>query len=116
MVRLLGYDGVARVNGGYPNGYTNQAYKLGLLDDVNINFADNATRAGMEAIIYNAMYVKILYDTGEVIGTTLLVDKMTKLGLEFGNGIITGADGVSTDAKKINNNCTLCVECYKPII
>ena len=102
MVRLLGYDGVARVNGGYPNGYTNQAYKLGLLDDVNINFADNATRAGMAVIIYNAMSVKILYDTGEVIGTTLLEDKMTKLGLEFGNGIITGADGVSTDAKKIN--------------
>ena len=101
MVRVLGYDGVARANGGYPNGYTNQAYRLGLLDDVDINLSDNATRAGMAAIIYNAMSAKILYDTGEVVGGTLLEDKMSKLGLELSSGIITGADGVSTDAKEI---------------
>lgn len=101
MVRMLGYDGVARANGGYPEGHIKEAYRLGLFDDVNINIDDNATRAAMAAIIYNSMSAKLLQDTGEVSGNTLMEERMTALGLELLTGIITGADGVSTDAKQI---------------
>ncbi len=63
MVSVLGYGYLAETKGGYPTGYLSYAAQLRLTD--NVVAADNVmTRAMIAQLIYNALDVKLLTETG----------------------------------------------------
>ena len=104
MVKMVGYDAVARANGGYPEGYFEQAVKLGIMDDLNIMLDDNVTRAGLAVMLYNTGRVKVFTETGSRSYTTLLDERMDRLKLRLAKGIITGTDGVAIDGRELRGN------------
>lgn len=66
IVDTLGYDTMAQMYGGYPNGYLTTANRLKLLSGVKSAYNEFVTQADVVNIIYNAMEVGV----GELVGVT----------------------------------------------
>ena len=96
LVSVMGYGSVAEQKGGYPNGYYDVAYELGLLKGVNINSSGKLTCKNAVLISYNALLAEnsensVVY--GEGISFKLSNEKLLKktFGIEIYSGIITEA-------------------------
>lgn len=61
IVAALGYNDQAIAQGGYPYGYIAVADKLGILNDIECSYIDNATRENISKIIYNALNVPFYF-------------------------------------------------------
>ena len=57
LVSMLGYEPMARINGGYPMGYLETARSIGLL--TNQNPEAEATAGDAAALVYKALHTKI---------------------------------------------------------
>lgn len=74
VVVSLGYELLAAARGGWPNGYLNVAKEFGILK--NINVSDNAsiaTRAIVAQLVYNALPVPLMKQTGFGTHTTYTI-------------------------------------------
>ncbi len=61
IVGCINYDSLAKLNGGYPNGYITVAKKIGLIDD--IKFTNSVLKTNeIISILYNALYVEVPSD------------------------------------------------------
>lgn len=94
VVRALGYEPVANANGGYPAGYMYVASSNQLLKGITATASAPALRGDIAQLVFNALTVKLMEQTGygsnvtyEVVDKTLLYDK---LNVEKGYGQITG--------------------------
>ncbi len=94
MVRALGYEPVAQQRGGYPAGYMAVASENQLLKGVSSAGANYAKRGDIAQLVFNALTVNIMEQTGfgsnvvyEVVDKTLLYDR---LNVEKAYGQITG--------------------------
>ena len=94
VVRALGYEPVANANGGYPAGYMYAASSNQLLKGITATASAPALRGDIAQLVFNALTVKLMEQTGygsnvtyEVVDKTLLYDK---LNVEKGYGQITG--------------------------
>lgn len=116
IVRALGYEPAAKANGGYPTGYMVVASSNQLLKGVNAAGSSPATRGDVAQLVFNAMTVNMMEQTGygsdvnyEVVDKTLLYDK---LNVEKGYGQIkgtsettlTGGATTARDRIQINDN------------
>lgn len=94
VVCLLGYESYAEANGGYPDGYTNQASVLGLTKNISgVKFKEEATRGVIAQLVYNALEVEMKeYNplTGKTSSSneTLLGDYLNVKKLK---GVLVGA-------------------------
>ena len=94
IVSLLGYDIDAEYSGGYPNGYSATAAKIGVLDRVDFRPNDVLTNRQLCDMLCNAMQINIkeqvAYGTQAryeiMIGKTFLYDK---LGIVKSKGRVT---------------------------
>lgn len=115
VVRALGYEPVAQANGGYPSGYMVAASSNQLLKGINATASAPATRGDIAQLIFNALTVNLMEQTGygtninyEVVDKTLLYDR---LNVEKGYGQIrgtsettlTGGSTVAEDRIQIND-------------
>lgn len=57
---VLGYDELAKVQGGYPEGYRSVAYKQDLLDGVDCSFSDELTYKNFIELLYNILDVDVM--------------------------------------------------------
>lgn len=63
IVSALNYGDIAEQMGGYPDGYINVAYNIGLLDDVNAGEDNGLTLLTVVQLLENALNVKICNQT-----------------------------------------------------
>ncbi len=108
MVRAMGYEPMAEDKGGYPAGYLYVASSNQLFRGISGNANEPATRGDIAQMIFNALTVNLMEQTGfgtnvsyEVVDKTLLYDR---LNVEKGYGQITATvetalDGGSTTDK-----------------
>lgn len=108
VVRALGYEPVAQKNGGFPSGYMVVASSNQLLKGISATANAPATRGDIAQLVFNALTVNLMEQTGygssvkyEVVDKTLLYDK---LNIEKGYGQIratseTSLSGENTAAK-----------------
>ena len=95
LVKLVGYDSIARNEGGYPQGYLLIAAKIGILNNVEIEYKENAKRAQIAQIMYNALKVNLLVSEyngqGSLsVSNESLYDKLVnKQNIAISHGIIT---------------------------
>ncbi|MBE7011666.1 MAG: S-layer homology domain-containing protein [Ruminococcaceae bacterium] len=115
IVRAMGYEPVAQANGGFPGGYMYVASTNQLLKGISSNAKSAATRGDVAQLVFNALTVNLMEQTGygtnisyEVVDKTLLLDK---LNVEKGYGQVTGTsettlnggNTVAEDRIQINN-------------
>ena len=115
IVRAMGYEPVAQSNGGFPGGYMYVASTNQLLKGITSNAGTAASRGDVAQLIFNALTVNLMEQTGygtnvsyEVVDKTLLLDK---LNVEKGYGQVTGTsettlnggNTVAEDRIQINN-------------
>ena len=65
---VLGYDELAKVQGGYPDGYRSVAYNQELMDGVDCSFADELTYNNFIKILYNMLDTDIMEPSGTQSG------------------------------------------------
>ena len=97
VVCALGYDGIAKAQGGYPAGYMAVAAKNKLTDGVNTGADEGATRADAAKIVYAALTVNIAETTGDgkyEIGDRTVLDDI--LDVHEREGIVTATKIAST--------------------
>ncbi len=94
VVRALGYEPVAGDRGGYPAGYMAVASENQLLKGITAAGATNAKRGDIAQLVFNALTVNLMEQTGfgsnvvyEVVDKTLLYDR---LNVEKAYGQVTG--------------------------
>lgn len=115
VVRALGYEPVAERNGGFPSGYMVVASSNQLLKGISATANAPATRGDIAQLVFNALTVNLMEQTGygtnityEVVDKTLLYDK---LNVEKGYGQIrgtsettlTGGSTIAEDRIQIND-------------
>ncbi|MBR5152217.1 MAG: S-layer homology domain-containing protein [Clostridia bacterium] len=111
MVRAMGYEPAAEDKGGYPAGYLQIASNNQLLRGLSGSATQAATRGDVAQLVFNALTVNLMEQTGfgtntsyEVVDKTLLYDK---LNVEKAYGQITGTyetaldGGSTTDRERI---------------
>ncbi|MCX7714960.1 MAG: S-layer homology domain-containing protein [Clostridia bacterium] len=83
MVRVLGYEPIAQVKGGFPSGYVVTASDNGLNKNVTGSTNEPISRGNVAYITYNALTAKMMEQTGfgsnlsyEVVDKTLLEEKL----------------------------------------
>ena len=101
MVRAMGYEPAAEDKGGYPAGYLQVASSNQLLRGLNGTATNPATRGDIAQLVFNAMTVNLMEQTGfgsnviyQVVDKTLLYDR---LNVEKAYGQITGTYETSLD-------------------
>lgn len=94
IVRAMGYEPAAEDKGGYPSGYMQIASSNQLLRGISGIATQPATRGDIAQLVFNAMTVNLMEQTGfgsntqyQVVDKTLLYDR---LNVEKGYGQITG--------------------------
>ena len=94
MVRAMGYEPAAEERGGYPTGYLYVASNNQLFRGLSGTAGETATRGDIAQLIFNALTVNLMEQTGfgnnvsyEVVDKNLLYDR---LNVEKGYGQITG--------------------------
>lgn len=60
MVAVLGYDQIAKMNGGWPNGYVTTATDLKLLDGITLNIGDSLTKGDLTKLLWNTLNAEVL--------------------------------------------------------
>ncbi len=111
MVRAMGYEPAANDKGGYPAGYMQIASSNQLLRGLSGTSTQPATRGDIAQLVFNAMTVNLMEQTGfgsnaqyQVVDKTLLYDR---LNVEKAYGQITGTyetsltGGATTDRDRI---------------
>ena len=116
VVRALGYEPAAADRGGYPAGYMYIASTNQLLKGIDATASDPAKRGDIAQLVFNALTVNMMEQTGfgsnasyQVVDKTLLYDR---LNVEKGYGQVTstsetsltGDATTSRDSIKIDNN------------
>ncbi len=101
MVRAMGYQPAAEEKGGYPTGYLYVASNNQLFRGLSGNANAPATRGDIAQLIFNALTVNLMEQTGfgsttsyEVVDKTLLYDR---LNVEKGYGQITATSETALD-------------------
>lgn len=93
LVCALGYQQHAEAKGGYPTGYLIVASELGMLKRVNVSANDGAVRGIVVQIIFNALNVKLVEQTGYGKEIRYTVSNKTLLEQNFNvyrqEGIVT---------------------------
>ena len=99
MVRALGYEPRATASGSYPTGYMVTASSIQLLKGINVGGAEPAKRGDIAQLVFNALTINMMEQTGfgsdvsfEVGTKTLLYDR---LNVEKGYGQIKGTHETS---------------------
>lgn len=97
IVSALGYDGIAKQRGGYPNGYLSVASSLRILDGVSSD-EGRITRADIAQLCYNSLFAELFtvldvdksknFDAGET-----LLSKVFHLYKT--DGVVTEVNGTS---------------------
>ncbi len=111
MVRAMGYEPMAEDRGGYPTGYLYVASSNQLFRGISGSATQPATRGDIAQLIFNALTVNLMEQTGfgtnvsyEVVDKTLLYDR---LNVEKGYGQVTATvetaldGGSTTDRERI---------------
>ena len=73
LVRLLGYEGVARGKGGYPEGHNSVAGSLGLYKGIGME--KNSERASILLMCYNSLTARYIDSEGEISEINTLLEK-----------------------------------------
>ena len=60
FVCALGYDMLAKQNGGYPYGYMSEAARIGLTQGIGLNGADSLSWEAMIMLMHNALFIEIM--------------------------------------------------------
>ncbi len=124
MVSMLGYDPMAEVKGGYPNGYIQAASTIKLTSGMSFAGDDYATYEQVAQIIYNALDIPV-YEIGAIgedyvdyvkSENTFLTER---LGLERAEGILTdngitslyGVSKAGKDAIVVGDTTILVEDC-----
>ncbi len=101
IVRAMGYEPAAEDKGGYPTGYLYIASNNQLFRGLSGTAGQPATRGDIAQLIFNALTVNLMEQTGfgnnptyEVVDKTLLYDR---LNVEKGYGQITSTAETSLD-------------------
>ena len=96
LVRLLGYEPVAKSKGGYPTGYIVVGNETGLTKKATMGAMDVTTRGVTAQMTFNALTINLMEAVGygdsityEVVDKTVLKDK---LDTEKKTGIVTAND------------------------
>lgn len=63
FVSVLGYSPLVNENGGYPDGYIKVAKDIGILNNVDIEYKDYATRINAARMILNLVYLPVMEQT-----------------------------------------------------
>ena len=102
LVRLLGYEKAAQMNGGYPAGYAKYAASLKLGSDTVA--ADGNERAAILLMCYNSLTAPFVDTDGEATKENTLLGKLH--GIYEAKGIVTANRFTCLDTEKIrlNNN------------
>ena len=69
IIRMLGYEGEAIENGGYPLGYLNTAIETTLLNGLSLELNSPATRGDVAVMIYNMLDIPVMTVSGYNIKT-----------------------------------------------
>ncbi len=114
MVRALGYEPAAEEKGGYPTGYLYVASNNQLFRGLSGNAGDPATRGDIAQLIFNALTVNLMEQTGfgsstsyEVVDKTLLYDR---LNVEKGYGQITATAETALDGGSTTDKNTIMID------
>ena len=111
IVRALGYEPAAEERGGYPSGYMYVASSNQLLKGIEANASAPAKRGDIAQLVFNALTVNLMEQTGfgsntnyEVVDKTLLYDKLNvekKYGQIVGTSETTLTGGNTTAEDRI---------------
>ncbi len=116
LVRMLGYEPVATTKGAWPTGYLVTASEIGLTKGVNSSANEAVSRGTISQLVYNALTIDLMEQTGygenekyEVVDKTVLEDKLdvTKVvGQVVGNEYtrLNSANGVNEGEVLIGEN------------
>lgn len=114
MVRALGYEPAAEEKGGYPTGYLYVASNNQLFRGLSGNAGSPATRGDIAQLIFNALTVNLMEQTGfgsstsfEVVDKTLLYDR---LNVEKGYGQITATAETALDGGATTDKDTVIID------
>ncbi len=80
LVRMAGYEAAAQAGGGYPGGYMTVGQTGGVLDNVNTESGQPASRGMVAQMTYNALKMKMMEKTGTGNNTDYVVTDKTLLG------------------------------------
>ncbi|MEG2583894.1 MAG: S-layer homology domain-containing protein [Oscillospiraceae bacterium] len=95
IVSMLGYSIIAEENGGYPDGYSRQVGRLGILDGLSDTTGTKNLNRGMAAtMLYNSLDVELIYQTQFGDNNIYNYDGNTILNKFHG---IYKCDGIVTD-------------------
>ncbi len=114
MVRALGYEPAAEDRGGYPTGYLYIASNNQLFRGLSGNAGEPASRGDIAQLIFNALTVNLMEQTGfgtntsyEVVDKTLLYDR---LNVEKGFGQIVATTETALDGGSTTDKNTLMID------
>ncbi|MEG2381126.1 MAG: S-layer homology domain-containing protein, partial [Oscillospiraceae bacterium] len=119
MVRAMGYEPAAEDKGGYPAGYMFIASSNQLLKGIDATATAPAKRGDIAQLVFNAMTVNLMEQTGfgsnvsyEVVDKTILYDKLNvekAYGQIIGTGetTLTGGNTTAKDRIQIGENTYL---------
>ena len=97
LVCTLGYQAFAEANGGYPQGYINQANTLNLTENITgLPYSGNASRGAIAQMMYNALEVdmyELVADKWKATDKTLLNDYLNVKSLK---GVVVGVEETKT--------------------
>lgn len=103
MVSALGYEPMAEMRGGYPNGYMSYASSLELLDGTTTQPESTLTYYNLVHMMVNALSVKLVKTEAD---GSLSVSRDTwfssRLDVEKYTGIVTAADRISINETNSN--------------
>ena len=106
FINLLGREKIAELSGGYPSGYQKAASSAGLLKGIS---ASGASRGEIAQMIYNALDIPVLQETGFGQASTLQEDRDRTLLYEYFHlvkvkGSLTANAVSSLDGSEGENN------------
>lgn len=101
LVKVLGYDAIAKANGGELGDYLNLASKIGLLRGVTIADEANLTPEEVAKIVANAMGVPIVAYEGIIGGPASLWELWE---VSVGTGTVVANSGMGIAVSKVGAN------------
>lgn len=98
FINILGYTPIANLKGGWPNGYIEEAYELGLADGINKAYDENITKGEFSEILNSFLVtdmMSVMYngnDTSKFVINYGKTPLNSKLDIYEHEGVLTATD------------------------
>lgn len=102
LLRLLGYEGAAKRNGGYPDGYKKSATSLGLYKGVTSE--GGTDRVSIMLMCYNALTASYVDNEGEVDKNNMLLERIHNVYKTRGTVTANRFTALDTDKVKLDTD------------